>query len=151
MPHRANIRRSGFSLMEVLLATAILMGALAVLAELAGLGFRSARAARQHVTAQLLCETKMAEVIAGIQPPEEVAETPFEETPEWLYSITATPQDNPSLLAVQVSVRPDLPEERHPLEVRLTRWIFRPAPAAPMAAPGATSETPNAAPRPFVE
>ena len=54
--------RGGFSLLEVILALAILIGILAVLSELVGLGVRNARVARAMTQAQLLCESKLAEI-----------------------------------------------------------------------------------------
>lgn len=131
--------RSGFSLIEVILATAILMGSLTVLAQLARLGYRNARSARLEMTAQLLCEAKLAEIVCGIAPAEEATETPFEEQPKWLYSVLVTPVEEPAgLVSVQVTVREDVPEERHSTEVKLTRWTFQPAAATSAAGDSAT-------------
>ncbi|MBX7075277.1 MAG: prepilin-type N-terminal cleavage/methylation domain-containing protein [Pirellulales bacterium] len=133
-----NTRRRGFSLIEVLLASAILMGAIVVLGELVRLGNRSARAARDEATAQLLCESKMAEIVAGVEPIAEVAETPLIDSPGWLYSVAALPLGQPGLTSIVVTVRQDLPPERRPVEYRLTRWQFQGRPAN---ATGDPSET----------
>lgn len=118
--------RRGFSLLEVILATAILMGALTVLGQLAQLGYRNARAAKLELTAQLLCEAKLAEIVSGIEPVAEVAETPLVEQPGWLHAVIVTPLDQPGLVSVEVTVRQDLAEEKQPRVVRLTRWMQAP-------------------------
>ena len=56
-------RRSGFSLMEVLLATGILLGSLIVLGQLATVGRKHAHDAETLTTAQLLCQSKLNEIL----------------------------------------------------------------------------------------
>ena len=58
--------RKGLTLLEVLLALAILGGALAVIGELSRIAARNAEQARDLSTAQRLCENKMAEIAAEI-------------------------------------------------------------------------------------
>src|SRR5262245_33078232 len=53
---RARRARAGFSLMEVLMATSMLLASVIVLGELAGIGRRNASAARELATAEILCE-----------------------------------------------------------------------------------------------
>lgn len=69
--------RSGFSLMEVLLSTAILMGSVVVLGELAGIGRRQAQRGRELAEAQQRCETLMHEVLLGLTPLIPVEEQPL--------------------------------------------------------------------------
>lgn len=71
--------RSGFSLMEVLLATAILLGSMIVLSELAGIGRHHANSAQRLATAQLLCQNKMNELLVGMAALESVDAEPLEE------------------------------------------------------------------------
>lgn len=123
-PHRRD--RNGFSLLEVLLATSILVGAIAVLGELTRLGNRNARSARDEITAQLSCETKLNRLVAGIEPLDELTDRPLLDRPGWVYSIASLPLQQPGLKLVEVTVRQDLPVERRPIEFRLSRWIFRP-------------------------
>ncbi len=70
--------RSGFSLLEVLLATGILLGAAIVLSELAGIGARQASAARDLAQAQLLCQSKLNEIVAGIAPVAAARDAPLQ-------------------------------------------------------------------------
>jgi len=62
------MKRSGFSLIEVILATAILMGSVFVLSELAGIGRRQSQRAELHARAQQLCEQTLNEVLTGERP-----------------------------------------------------------------------------------
>ena len=57
--------RQGLSLMEVIIALAILGLALAAIGELIRVGARNAEVSRKRTTAQLLCENKLAEIKAG--------------------------------------------------------------------------------------
>jgi general secretion pathway protein I len=120
--------RGGFSLLEVILALAILTGAIAILGELARLGLQHAKAARDLTEAQLLCESKLAEIRSGILSPQPVQGVPIqEEYPPgeipWLYSIELQQIDQDGLVAVRVTVTQDLPPERRPLSFSLTQWI----------------------------
>jgi general secretion pathway protein I len=103
---RPRRRRGAFSLIEVILALAILCGALATLGELSRLGMREAEKARDLTQAQLLCESKLSEITAGVTPLEAQEDAPFESTDEedseseWVYSIAVTPGHRPTRPAV---------------------------------------------------
>ena len=71
-------KKKAFSILEVILALAILTGAMAVLGELGRLGFRNAKSAQDLTKAQMLCESKMAEYTSGITAPQAVSATPFD-------------------------------------------------------------------------
>lgn len=124
--------RGAFSLLEVILALAILTGAIAVLGELGRLGMENARFAREITQAQLLCQSKMAEITAGLLPAEAVPETSFDEVVgdgqvEWQYSIETEPTDVDGLIAVRVNVRQNLEQQKRPVEFSLVRWVPDPA------------------------
>lgn len=61
-------RRSGFSLIEVILATAILLGSVIVLSRLAGLGRTYAQDAADLAQAQRICENTLNEIVLGLRP-----------------------------------------------------------------------------------
>ena len=123
---------AGFSLLEVVLALAILTGAIAVLGEVVRTGVRNAQIARDQTQAQLLCESKLAEITAGIIPAESVQGAMFETNPvddgeiPWLYSIELGAIDQEGLVAVRVTVAQDLRPELRPVEFSLTRWMVDP-------------------------
>jgi len=52
--------RSGFSLLEILLALSILGGSLAVLSQIAEIGTSAAREARELSVCRMLCQSKLA-------------------------------------------------------------------------------------------
>jgi type II secretory pathway pseudopilin PulG len=127
--------RAGFSLLEVVLALTILVGAIAVLGELVRLGTTNAGNARDLTQAQLLCESKMAEISAGLLVPEVVQGAPCEYDPEWLYSIDIQPTDMPGLVALRVTVFQDLPLNQRPAEFSLVRWMQDPLLELPSGVP----------------
>ena len=138
---RRAARAAGFSLLEVILALAILGGAIAVLGEAARLAMKNAEYTRDINRAQLLCESKLAEIVAGITPAEAsdgvaLKSQPDASEPAWLYSIETTSVDD-GLLSVRVTVTRDLPAEKHPVRFSLVRWMADPE-AGQSATPAAT-------------
>src|SRR5687768_7200671 len=87
--------RRGLTLLEVILAIAILGGALAVIGELIRLGSRSAAQARDLTTAQLYAETKLNAIAAGIDEPTSLSAEPLDEAGEWIYSVEPQETDEP--------------------------------------------------------
>src|SRR3990167_9940511 len=85
-------RRPGFSLLEVILALAILAGAVAVLGEVARHGLDTAPIARDLTYAQLLCESQLAEITSGLVQPDSVERAKVEAVSDpsqtgWVYSV----------------------------------------------------------------
>lgn len=120
---------AGFSLLEVVLALSILAGAVAVLGEVARNGLANAQIARDVTMAQLLCESKMAEVVTGVIPVEPVVNEPIDTTddpsePDWLYTVEVEPIDDQGLTAIRVSVILEQPSSPRPAQFSLTRWII---------------------------
>lgn len=126
---------AGFSLLEVVLALTILAGAIAVLGELVRLGTVNAGSARDLTQAQLLCESKMAEVASGLLLPEVVQAVPCEYDPEWLYSIDIQPTEMPGLVSLRVTVTQDLLPNQRPAEFSLVRLIQDPLLVLPTEVP----------------
>jgi hypothetical protein len=117
--------------MEVILALAILTGAMAVLGEVARHTARNATADRVLTRAQMLCESKLAEMVAGLTAPVPAQDTLADDDqepgdPGWQYAVEVDPVDSQGLVAVRVTVRQGLPEEKHPLEFSLVRWMTTP-------------------------
>ena len=118
-------RRGGFSLLEVLLAASILVGCLAVLSELAAIGRHHSEDAQRLTTAQALCQTKVNEILAGIEPAEAVEEQELEDSPGWLCSVEALPLKQPGLVELRVTLKEDV-EDRPPRQFTLVRWMRDP-------------------------
>jgi type II secretion system protein I len=127
------VRRSGLSLLEVMLALAILGGALAVIGELMRIGARNAEMARDLTTAQLICESTMAEVQLGFLPlqtvgPVEVSDVQYQL--DWLYTITVEPIDQEGLTSVWVRIEQNPAVFSRPVSFTATRWMIDPSVAA---------------------
>lgn len=117
--------RGAFTLLEVILALAILAGALASLGEVVRLSGENASAARDLTTAQLLAASKMAEITSGAMELAAAERKSLETETDlpWLYSVDWEPTFEEDLIAVQVTVVQDLPDERHPVKFTLVRWM----------------------------
>lgn len=126
--------RSGFSLIEIIIATAILMGSVVVLARLAGMGRTMAQKADLQAKAQRVCEQTLNEIVLGQRPLQPVdrsvlepvaqVETQSLETVEasnvqagdvriqvsgerWLHSVFVTPlAEMPQIVRITVTVEP---------------------------------------------
>jgi general secretion pathway protein I len=120
----------GLTLLEVMLAIAILGGCLAVIGELVRLGVRHAEEAREQTKAQLLCESKLEEIAAGIAPLEGASAVPFELDPDWTYTVEVTSLDQQGLIQVSVTVQPAESERLYPITFALSRWMLDPSLAA---------------------
>ena len=68
MQPRAKFRRTGLSLLEVVLALTILAVAAALLAQITKQATDNGMMSQRLSTAQMLCESKMSEVLAGAIP-----------------------------------------------------------------------------------
>jgi type II secretion system protein I len=142
MRRAGHIHARGFSLFEVILSLGILAGAIAVLGELARLGAENARLARDLTLAHMLCESRLAEIAAGLVAPEasdgEVLSTADLDDQEWLCSVEVTSMDTEKMLQVKVTVLQNLPDANNPVQCSLTRWMPDPNATYPQAT---TSET----------
>lgn len=123
VPNPATTDRRGLSLLEVILAMTILAIALAALGELVALGTRSAASARDLTRAQLLCESKMAELTTTVYPITSAQLVEFETDPEWAYSLDVQPGVTGGLLSVTVTVEQLVGPGRRPTSYSLTRWM----------------------------
>jgi type II secretion system protein I len=146
------MRRAGFSLLEVILAMAILAGAIAVLGEAGRLALRNAGYARDMAQAQLLCETIMAELATGVMTPDSVSNSTFDSTgdsmqpdePGWLFSIDNEQTDEDGLISVRVTVTRDQPEAQHPIQFSLVQWMPDPNYQSPTSSSSSTSGSSSA-------
>ena len=141
------------TLLEVIIAIAILGGSVVVIGESARFAFQNARTARDVVQAELLAESIVAKVQLGIIPMEPAFEVPVglqttnlldivQDTHAvsldnvadilWHYSLDIADidtvydlEDNEIgyLVEIAVTVRRNLPRERQPVVCRLVRWL----------------------------
>lgn len=95
--------RSGFSLLEVILAIAILGIALVAIGQLHNLGYRHASNARLRSEANIMLDAKMAEVVAGVIPLEATTGA-IEGSEGWQYEVMLGDSGQTGLLTVTVGV-----------------------------------------------
>ncbi len=127
------LKRRGFSLLEILLSIAILGGSLAVLSQLALTGTDAAREARELSMAQMICQTKLSEILLQNVSPQSVPNSSVESSDSgsmvpFFYSVDVQPASLDGLLAVRVTVEASDPDGGPALATySLTRWMIDPA------------------------
>jgi type II secretion system protein I len=116
---------AGFSLLEIVLALAILAGSLAALGEVMRLSDMNAAKARDETQAELLADSVMSEIISGARTLDNVNNATFDSSdePPWNYSIEVNSTDYQELLSVRVSVMQQLAPELQPSRCDLVRWL----------------------------
>lgn len=136
-PPTSNLSRPAFSLLEVILALAILAASMAVLGQLVQFGMTNARRAEDMTQAAIICESIMAEIVAGDRGLTNEFATPCEDNDTFVYSV-----DIPSsaaqagLLEVHVIVETNPEYSAEPIRCALVRWMVDPDYAS-----GTTSDT----------
>ena len=98
------LHRNGFTLLEVLLSAVILAASLAALGQLISNGTTAGIRSQRQTEAALRCQSKLDELLAGVEVLRTVSETPFADSSRWLWNaeVQATSE---SLRRVTVSVR----------------------------------------------
>ncbi|TWU65743.1 MULTISPECIES: type II secretion system protein [Crateriforma] len=127
-------RRHGISLLELVLALAILGGSLAVLSQIAGTGADAAREARDLAMARLLAQRKMSEILLDyLVTPVSVPSSPMEafdstSLTTFMYSVEVQPGQLDGLLAIRVTVEAVDPAGGPSTALYvLDRWMVDPA------------------------
>jgi Tfp pilus assembly protein PilV len=121
--------RRALSLLEVILAMAILGGALAAIGELVRSGARNAELARDLTTAQLLGETMMSEIAARMIPLQAINESPVDDPQyqlNWSYSVAIEQVDQEGLVSVWVTIQQNAENHARPATYTLVRWMIDP-------------------------
>jgi type II secretion system protein I len=118
-------RNRGLSLLEVILALAILGISMSAISQLFFLGSRSASQATLRNEANILADTKMAELVAGIIEPQSTGQTGIAEAPGWVYSIRMDDGDQPGLLVATVTVQ--TAGDQIPVSLSITRFLPNPS------------------------
>ena len=116
--------RSGLSLLEVVLSLAILGISMVAIGHLFNLGFRSAADVQLRSDANMIADTTMAEVAAGVI---DFASSggSVDSNPLWKYEIESQQSSQPGLLSVTVKVSLE-DDENNNVSVSLVRMIVDP-------------------------
>ncbi|MEM6472520.1 MAG: type II secretion system protein [Planctomycetota bacterium] len=129
-------RRSGFSLLEMILALAILGTSLAVLSQIAGTGVDAAREARALATARIICQNRLGEMLLNVQAgqaPATMIDVPTtsydsESSETYTYSVEILPGQLDGLMSARVTVTAYAGDGTEKLATyALDRWYIDPA------------------------
>lgn len=103
---RGRATRRGITLYEVVIAIAIFAGAIAALSEALTTATRAALQSRLQSQAVLLCQTKMAEVVAGATPATSSGSVPFTDPglEGWSWAVNVAPASHTGINQVEVIV-----------------------------------------------
>ena len=104
-PETVSSQQAGFTLLEVVIAVAILLGSITALFQLLNLGHRSSMQAKFRTDAVMLAETIMNEALAGIVPLQSSTEEESDDYPGWFWSLSVEDAGVDDLLEVTVLVR----------------------------------------------
>jgi general secretion pathway protein I len=129
-------RRAGLTLLEVIIALAIFLFSLTALSHLLSLSSDQVLTASLRSQATQRCQSKLAEVVAGVQPLSSSGWSSFSDDPEWSWQVNCTQGDVPNLWTVQVGVRRKRSNDSY-VEVSVSQMVVAPA------ARGSTLVTPS--------
>lgn len=131
-------RRPGLTLLEMLVSMAIFLIALVALSRLIEIGSNLSRDANYQTEALRLAQSKLHEVMVGIEPLESQADLQFPENGDFYYSITCTNDpDVDDLWDVQVTVYRNIPGGK--VSVTLGHILFDPSKRGSTASPSTAS------------
>jgi prepilin-type N-terminal cleavage/methylation domain-containing protein len=140
-PRRFITTRRGVSLLEVVLALAILAVAAAYLAQSMNLATENALIAERLTQAEIVAESVMNQVVAGVIPAQAVSWTGYtsanpmgatalrNDDSHWMYAIQTGSAEVQGMISVEVSVREVRPNEAAtgPADFYVNRWIIDPS------------------------
>ena len=124
-----SLARSGLTLLEVLVSLSIFVAAFAGISQLFTIGSRAAIQASLETQAVLRCESKLAEVVAGVESLEAADGTAFEDDPRWVWSLAVDPPPDSApveLMQVTVTVAFVPDDENAAMEFSLVRFLRDP-------------------------
>jgi type II secretion system protein I len=132
-PQAGLSERRGFSLLEVILALAILAGSLAALGEVMRMAGQAARLTESETQAQILAASVMDELASGARQLSAVSQSELDSTanPPWVYSVALEDTGYQQMVAVRVTVSQQLDSRLQPAHFELLRWMPNPNYVAP--------------------
>ncbi len=98
------MRRSGFTLLEVMVSLAIFVSAFAALSQLYSLGTRAAVDSALQTQAAVRAEAKMAEVVSGVESFEAANGMAFEDDANWSWTLELNPGPHSDVYELVVTV-----------------------------------------------
>jgi len=136
-------QRTGLSLLEVLVAMTIFLSSLIGISQLVTLASERAMDVQQQGEATRLCQSKLAEIVAGAVPLSSQSDVPFDEDDAYHWSLDAEQANVAGLWTVQVTVSRSRPDGSK-VEVVLSQMVLDPGlrgSTADTATPAGTDST----------
>jgi general secretion pathway protein I len=118
--------RSGLTVLEVLFALSIFLISLIGIGRLISLGADGALTVQDQSRAAQLCQSKLAEVVAGAVPLSGQSDVPFDEDPSWFWSLDAAQGDIAGLWKLTVRVSRQRPDGTR-IESTIDRMLLDPS------------------------
>lgn len=100
------LRLRGVTLLEVLLALAILGAALAAIATLTNNAINAAQRCEEDTAAAIQCQSQLDRLLASTAPIQETQWRPIDTNEQWLWSAHLSPAPVNGLMVLTVSVKP---------------------------------------------
>ena len=148
-----SLKRDGITLLEVLISVAIFLGALTAIMQLLNIGQESEVSARLQSEAVLRCDSKMAEIVAGVEEAVSSVDQSFDddEIDSWKWSADVTSGSATGLLMVTVTVEHLTDGKNSNAGFTLTRYmrdpqLFIDAALSASTSTSSTSSTSGASP-----
>lgn len=113
--------RCGLTLLEIVLSIAIFFGSVTALSQLAWTGGRSVVHAKLRSQATIRAETKLNEVLAGIEPMQSTSGT-FPDDSHWTWTENVVPSSHPELVQIDLTVSYRGVGRLTNIDVTLRRW-----------------------------
>ncbi|MFV2065751.1 MAG: prepilin-type N-terminal cleavage/methylation domain-containing protein [Pirellulales bacterium] len=113
-----------FTLLEVVLALAILAGSVVALGQVIHLAARAASETNHLTQAELLAASKLAEITSGIVALDPVTNASLDIGREWTYSLSVEPSGIDGVIAVRVTVVRGLGGADASEQFSLVRWVL---------------------------
>jgi prepilin-type N-terminal cleavage/methylation domain-containing protein len=121
-------RTAGFTLLEIILALAILAGSLAALGEVMRLADQTASLTEGESQAQILAASVMDELLSGARQLSAVSQAPLvqDSDPPWVYSIDTESTNLDQIVSVRVLVEQQLDPRLQPARFEIDRYMPNP-------------------------
>jgi general secretion pathway protein I len=125
-PARRATSRCGLTLLEVLIALSIFFTALTAITQLIRLGTRAAVEAQLEADAALRAETILHEVLSGVHVMQNSNSMPFDDSPDWQWSLVVGEGPHIDLLRLDVTVVRQVANGQPQMSVTLSRLVRNP-------------------------
>lgn len=123
---RSGAPRHGLTLLEVLVSTAIFLGAMTAIMQIMRLGHDSRLSATLDAEAAIRCEAKLAEIVAGVEPLNAVSGERYPGEDNWQFTVDVQDTGHDSLLKITVTVEHVLGESNTNASFTLARLMRDP-------------------------